>query len=150
MNECPYRPRIGPYYDGEVDAGERQQIAAHLAGCASCQQELAGLQRLSAQLATMNTPALSTAFMGQLHQQVDVQENNNLRRVARIFLAAAACLFIGMALWLFQTRAASHEPVTPWEAAASDPQAVSTSNSNTDVALAHWMVRDLSRSSGDE
>ncbi len=72
MMDCQYVSRIGPYFDGEVDAAERQLIAAHLAGCAVCKNELAGLQKLSTRLAASHTPVLSLVFMRQLHEQVEV------------------------------------------------------------------------------
>jgi anti-sigma factor RsiW len=45
---APDLPELSAYLDGELDAGGRQRIATHLAGCATCAAHLAELQGLSA------------------------------------------------------------------------------------------------------
>ncbi len=42
---------LGMYRDGELDEARREQVRAHVRTCAMCRQELAQLQRLSAELA---------------------------------------------------------------------------------------------------
>jgi len=42
--------RIGAWLDGELDAAEAREVAAHVEGCARCAAELASLRRLRAAL----------------------------------------------------------------------------------------------------
>ena len=54
MSEMPHpisAEWLSAYYDGELDAARRQQLEAHLPGCAECQRQLAALKTLSETLA---------------------------------------------------------------------------------------------------
>ncbi len=44
---APDLPELSAYLDGELDAGERRRIAAHLSACATCAAYFAKLQALS-------------------------------------------------------------------------------------------------------
>jgi hypothetical protein len=51
ITECQHiRPLLGVYVLGAIDPAERAQVDAHLAGCAECREELAGLAGLPALL----------------------------------------------------------------------------------------------------
>lgn len=143
--QCPFATRMNAYYDGEVSAAEGSALAAHVPACADCLRELAALQRLSRQLATAAAWPLAGQFERRLHAQIDRQADTGLWRVARGFLAAAACLFLAMVLWVSQTRSMASEPAT-WETAAVDPQEASAAAGSSDVTVANWIVQDLSTS----
>lgn len=51
MTEHPRSERLSAYLDGDLAAGERALLERHLAGCAQCRDELAGLERVRAWLA---------------------------------------------------------------------------------------------------
>ncbi len=60
MSHRPHRPAIyedlKAYADGELSALKRWQIRRHLAGCASCRQEVAGLNRVSENISNLPQP----------------------------------------------------------------------------------------------
>ena len=51
--------RLSAYYDGELDAARREQVEAHLNGCAECRRALADLKSLSEALSADAVPELS-------------------------------------------------------------------------------------------
>ena len=57
---APDLPALSAYLDGELDAGERRRVAAHLAACPACTAYLARLQALSADFRAL--PAESLGF----------------------------------------------------------------------------------------
>ncbi len=50
------RALLGAYALGAVDQAEREQVEAHLAGCAACRQELARLQEAADMLPPASRP----------------------------------------------------------------------------------------------
>src|SRR5262245_33034353 len=54
MTACErQREMLGALVDGELSGAERVELEAHVAGCASCRQELEELQRLAAAFAAL-------------------------------------------------------------------------------------------------
>ena len=50
----PFTPRLHAYADEELDAAEAKAVEAHLATCAECRAELAGIRDLKAALRTLD------------------------------------------------------------------------------------------------
>ena len=150
VSNCRFTSRISPFHDGEVAAAERQQISAHLQECAICRDELAHLQNLSDRFAEIDAPGITPQALRRMHKAVDTQRDRSLRRVVRAFVAVAASLFIATALWVAQTSSATPESLVPWETHAVDPQSATLANNNPEVAIAQWMVQDLSGSNAHE
>src|SRR5213075_651405 len=48
--------RIGAWLDGELDAAEEREVAAHVDGCARCAAELESLRRLRASIREQMPP----------------------------------------------------------------------------------------------
>jgi anti-sigma factor RsiW len=69
------------YHDGELEAGRRQQVAAHLAECADCRRELAELETLRQTLASAELP--QAAFTSADAFWRDVQPQLPERQPAR-------------------------------------------------------------------
>ncbi|MBA3031541.1 MAG: zf-HC2 domain-containing protein [Gammaproteobacteria bacterium] len=61
---APDLPELSAYLDGELDAGERQRVAAHLSACATCATHLADLQALSAGLKALPEDKLGFDLAG--------------------------------------------------------------------------------------
>jgi len=86
------RERLSAYLDGELSAGERREVAAHLEVCEECRRELDVLTRLDAVLGR-----LETAAPPQLAQRV-LERLQPRRRYWWQSLALAASLLLGIVL----------------------------------------------------
>ena len=53
---------LSAYLDGALTSAERTALERHLAGCAACQEELAGLRHVGALLRALPEPALPRSF----------------------------------------------------------------------------------------
>ena len=60
----PDLPQLSAYMDGELDAGARQYMAAHLAACPQCAARLAELQALSQGLQALPQESLGIDLAG--------------------------------------------------------------------------------------
>jgi anti-sigma factor RsiW len=63
-------PLLSAYLDGELDAARRRQVAAHLATCALCTQELAHLQAGDGELAGLQPTPLAPDLRPRLRQRL--------------------------------------------------------------------------------
>lgn len=61
---APDLPELSAYLDGELDAGERRRIAAHLSACATCAAYLVKLQVLSSGLKALPEDKLGFDLAG--------------------------------------------------------------------------------------
>jgi anti-sigma factor (TIGR02949 family) len=86
------RERLSAWLDGELDAAERGEVAAHLEACPGCRAELAVLSRLDAALGTLTSP-----LPPQLPEKV-LERLRPRRRYWWQSLAMAASLVLGIAL----------------------------------------------------
>lgn len=92
---CPYEPSVAAYALGTLDAGERPDVAAHLASCPACGRAHDGaarLRRLLSQVAVddLDVPAPGPGAVDRLLEQAGAQR----RRRARRLLAAAAAVLV--------------------------------------------------------
>lgn len=58
----PHPSRLQELLDGALPAGEARGLRAHLAGCASCARDFAGLSAVAAGFAAAARPRLTAAF----------------------------------------------------------------------------------------
>ncbi|MFQ5720474.1 MAG: zf-HC2 domain-containing protein [Acidobacteriota bacterium] len=65
---------LSAYLDGELAGGERADVEAHLAACASCAAELADLRRLAAAHAGMAAPAVPADLAARLRARLGLPE----------------------------------------------------------------------------
>jgi anti-sigma factor RsiW len=86
------RERLSAWLDGELEARERREAAAHLESCPGCRAELALLSRLDAALGTLEAPLPS-----RLPEKV-LARLRPRRRYWWQSLAMAASLVLGIAL----------------------------------------------------
>ncbi len=112
MNATDPHQLLGAYLLGGLDAGDSRQFEAHLAGCAECRAELAGLESLPALLDALPVPdavaltaarppaageppaAPSRAVLDELAAR---RRKSRRRWVALVGAVAAACLALGLA-----------------------------------------------------
>jgi predicted anti-sigma-YlaC factor YlaD len=105
MNGCvDVRTSLGAYVLGSLDAAERSQVEAHLAGCPACRDELAGLAVLPAMLGRVDEAQLAEMagpppeLLDGLLARAAERRRGRLAmlrgRVGWAPLAAAACLLL--------------------------------------------------------
>ena len=151
MKTCEFLTRMGAYYDNEVSAGERAELQTHVATCAVCLEELAGLGRLSVQLQSMAWPRVSPQVQERLQYQIQKQKERGLLHTAYSLLALAASLFVVLSLWVQQIGPGSTSQAVPaWELTAANYPTETSVSSNQEVATAQWIFEDLSRRDASE
>jgi anti-sigma factor RsiW len=147
--------RLSAYLDGEVSEKERVLIEKHLENCTICTEILGSLRALSSIVRGSEVAPMDAAFLRRLHTQVDNLSKRSVERFGWALAGVAACvaLIAGIHLSLYTAPAQS---ATVTEApAAWEGQAVQLSNTtdetatqgNGELAMAQWMVTDLSDAS---
>ena len=93
MNEthATVEPLLSAYLDGELNPARRQQVAAHLATCALCTQELAQLQAGDDALAGLPPPPLAPPLAPPLRRRLR-------RQGARLALAGGLIALTALSL----------------------------------------------------
>ena len=142
MNLCDSSRHLSAYMDGEMSSGDQAILTAHLAQCPSCQAELDALRQVVA-LLKPHSPTLSAPALRALHTGVDTWRRRSPARLAGVLSAMAACLAVASVLSLMRTKDVA--PATlPWETASVQAIDDSTNTNSKEVAVAEWMVADLS------
>jgi anti-sigma factor RsiW len=121
---CDDREKLIAYLYDEADAGERRQVEAHLAGCATCREELRGLRGVRQDLLAWEVPEHGSVWKPFMAPQVAAW----WRQVPAWGFAAAATLVFGVGLaGVFAGRALAAGPVVSQaqvQPRAATPQAV--------------------------
>jgi predicted anti-sigma-YlaC factor YlaD len=95
---------LAPYVDGALPLGEAAAVRAHLAECAACSGDVAGLERLNQALAFAPAPPVAfAAFWAGIQKQLPKPRAQARVRVVRRSLVLA----FGLAALLVVTTAAS-------------------------------------------
>lgn len=105
---------LARYCDGELDAGERQRVDAHLASCAQCRAALDEIQfsmRLVRQLSTVSAP--SSVWNGIDSALSEPGRGNQGRSAMRWAFACVLVLAAGASAYWWTREAAPR----PWEVA---------------------------------
>ena len=145
---------VGAYLDGELaDGAARGAGAAHCGAVAQCVSELESLRRVSGVLQAWEGPQLSAMAMGRLHQRIDAENFNRLRRLALSLSSLAASLALATMLWAYQ--GGSVAAPAAWERIAITPAAPRTTDelatgTAEEVATAQWVVTDLGFGGADK
>jgi anti-sigma factor RsiW len=174
MGICEYSNQLGPYLDGQLDAGQRTVLEAHLRDCGECDAELSELRGLSRLFAAAAGPFLSDRAMGRFHNRISELEDDQeqaertayrVLRITRILTGIAACLLVAGSLWLVRSRqqAPMAGPVqfaetgqasltnsgAPWDVAIQpEPPAAAPADSTAPAdETIDWMIGGLASSS---
>lgn len=141
ITRCPSHELLVTYLYDECDPAERASIAAHLALCASCAEEVQGLRDARVHLAAWSPPAMPLGF--QL-TRTESEPTSVLRPAAWwsrplpawAQAAAAAVIFVaGMSAGAFRSSGAGERPASvtaPSVAAVAEPVAVGVSQADLD------------------
>jgi len=143
--------RLSAYLDGEVGNDERASIERHIAECGICASILSGLREVSALVRGIQFGRIDADFVKHLHQRVDNLSRRGVERFAWTLSAMAACIAVMASIHLFlpttPTQTAAVPAPAAWEGAAvqlSNNEDVAPAT-NGDLAMAQWMVTDLSQ-----
>jgi anti-sigma factor RsiW len=143
MGACEYSNQLSPYLDGELDAGRRTVLEAHLRACADCDAELSELRGLSRLLAVAAGPLLSAKALGRFHNRISELEDDQeqaertayrVLRITRILTGIAACLLVAGSLWLVRSRQPA-PTAGPVQFAETGPASSTNSPAPWDVAI---------------
>ena len=104
MTTCDkYKERIALLASDDLDALERGPTLEHLAKCASCRAEYDVIVRLCCGIRRIVQEDESAQLPAGLHErsvQRMLSETRQHRRTAWAAFAAAACILVGLAMWL--------------------------------------------------
>jgi anti-sigma factor RsiW len=147
--------RLSAYLDGEITEKERVLIEKHLEKCTICTEILGSLRAISSMVRGSEVAPLDAAFLRKLHKQVDNLSKRSVERFGWALAGIAACVALVAGIHLAMYSAPS-QAATVTAPAAWEGQAVQLSTNNTDetatnnngeLAMAEWMVTDLSDAS---
>ena len=110
-NACPFQSQVEAYHDGELaDVTARAALESHLAGCATCADDLAFLRRVSATLARPDSrDVMSPSALDRIHDAIDGEADaadaarfdiRRLYRAAGALSAVAASVLVLSCTWL--------------------------------------------------
>jgi anti-sigma factor RsiW len=144
---CDYTDQVHQYHDGELPAGERDALEAHLKSCADCQTMLGELRAMSRMLAAATMAQIDEAAMQRIRNARYVLPDTGVLKIAGwLTAAAAAVLLAALPVWRqdqfhVQPPSANATVIDPIEMTAPSDSEVGR---NDVVALAQWMSDDLS------
>ncbi|MGN6368711.1 MAG: anti-sigma factor family protein [Phycisphaerae bacterium] len=143
--------RLSAYLDNEVSPQERALIETHLTECTLCTELLGSLRAISSMVRGYNATPLDAAFLQKLHNQVDNLSKRSVERFGWALAGIAACIAliagIHLSLYTAPAQAATVTAPAAWEGQAVQLSAntdEAATSSNGELAMAQWMVSDLS------
>jgi len=87
---------LSAYADGELDAGQAATVAAHLAGCATCRDELAALRRFDLVMGSLQLKEAPPEAWESLEERL---AHRSTRRVGWLLLGLGLIVTGAWALW---------------------------------------------------
>ncbi|MGH7781313.1 MAG: anti-sigma factor family protein [Candidatus Binataceae bacterium] len=100
MSERHPQIEIAPYLRGDLSAGERERVAAHLAGCAGCRADAdafaAVLKSLASDVAQIPEPDWSV-YRAELHRKIAARRNHPQTARARWWPWSPRLAWVSMA-----------------------------------------------------
>jgi anti-sigma factor RsiW len=142
---CGRLSQVHRYYDGELPAGQRADVEAHIRECAECRELLAGLGRLSCVIAQAGMRPLSGERLERLQHSWRTARERSVIRLAGWLTAAAAVLIAVLLAEPGGRRVELAGQPAFWETVAATPPTEGQEDSGSDMAvMAQWMTDELS------
>ena len=141
MKDCEkYQELISAMLDGEISAAEREELEAHVAGCADCAFVYSAFSALSEGLShALEEPPerLRENVMAELRRDEIKKSSRRLSRPLKTLLAAAACMALAVGFWALGPGAAQKTEDSLLDAGQAAPaaEAPAVRNSAADEAL---------------
>lgn len=108
MNCSEVKERLSAYHDGELPPEEAAQVAAHLADCSSCAEELASFEHLSGLSRRLTDPPVPAHLWDELQAQLDAGEISKVlpwqpwpTRIPGTLVALAAAVLLALGVGIF-------------------------------------------------
>jgi anti-sigma factor RsiW len=134
-----YKEAISLLACGELPAGERDSVERHLAECASCRGDYEALQRLCGRLRNLAEQDDLAQAPGGLSERLEESLRPAAHTLRWAALAAAACVLIGLAVWLISSAETNdnraRQKQEPAVSIISTPHPVAAT---TDLPRASW------------
>jgi hypothetical protein len=132
MNCSQAAPLLSQYFDDSLDTTKREQVRAHLAGCAACAARLAAYQRMETRLADAMTvkarPGFRQSVLAATSHQSNAQPPVYTRRLGRrrsqmLFggLAGGSVAVLAIVLFALVANSPSMQHARPKNLVASRP-----------------------------
>ena len=99
MGDCPFKPHLSAYHDGELEPGRRELTEEHLLTCASCREELDSLNELSRLFASQAPNGATDDELARIRRGAQ-RLVGRPGRFAWGLVAAAASILIVAGAWL--------------------------------------------------
>jgi anti-sigma factor RsiW len=144
---CERSEQVHRYHDGELPAGERDALEAHLKSCGQCSGLLGELQSMSRILSAAPMAAISNDAMQRIRAARYVLPEAGVLRIAGwLTAAAAAVLLAALPIWRedYHVQAPAVANADALDIDAVTPPSDSDGSRNDLVALSQWMSDDLS------
>ena len=144
---CERSEQVHRYHDGELPAGERDALEAHLKSCAECTELLRELQAVSRMFAGASMATAPDDAMQRIRAARYVLPDAGVLKIAGwLTAAAAAILLAALPVWRqeYHVEAPIATNTEVLDTVAVMPPGDNENSQNELVALAQWMSDDLS------
>lgn len=141
---CNQTSQLDRYHDGELAPVEREAIEGHLRACDQCRQRLAELKSLSSLIRTARLAEMPARLAIRFDRCRQTARDEGILRLAGWMTAAAAAVLIGALLIGHADQGATASQPAIWQTVAVTPSADLPDSENSDLAVAEWMVDELS------
>src|SRR5262245_42008312 len=96
---CDRSSQVHLYHDGELPAGERDSLEAHIRSCPECRELLAELRGISRMVLAAPLPEMPGDVMQRLRDARYVLPDSGVLRIAGWLTAAAAAVLMTALLY---------------------------------------------------
>ena len=144
---CDQTAQVHLYHDGELPAGQREALEAHLRSCEECKALLSELRSLSRLFAAAPVAQIAPDAMQRLREARYVLPDTGVLKIAGWLTAAAAAVLLAALPMLHRDdRNTDQQAVGNADVldVAVTPPTDADNSRNDLVALAQWMSDDLS------
>ncbi len=142
---CVSSEQLEAYCDGELPAGERELVEAHLKKCADCRGVSGELGNLSALIAGLRMAEAPAEVIGRFERAWEAGSDRGVLKISGWLTAAAAAVL--MVAMIHRGRSEPGEIAGPalWQtvAAMSPDETQQDENRAELIVLAQWMSDDL-------
>ncbi len=142
---------LNAYIDGELDPARRRELEQHLAACADCARELAGLREVTELFRSSPLPAIQSGELTRIHNAIDDDADRPILRLGGALGTIAASILIVASAWLMQLPSSPSKTLHPqstasaqaWEQVAMTLRVEPPSTMNDRIELADAMLDGL-------
>lgn len=150
MSPCPYKNKIGAFYDGEIAGEEFEEVKKHIRQCPDCSAEMLHLKNISNMIQNAFVPECPSTVEIHLRKSLIALSDQSLFRMAEILAAAALVLFMIGSLLLWRTKPEAFprgQFSSDWERAAVTLQTDSSPVDAPEIQIMESLFGDMKEQS---